>query len=102
MDTVLMITGGGLVFVTGWVLYVMFWAIAYGALAGSCGISGLYLGSCVPSEVLFYIGDIGMTSTGLIACCLLAATLIFGSRFWEEAKKAGERLADPFGRKTTA
>ena len=102
METALMFGGGSLVILIGWLIYVLFQTIIFGSLMGSCAASSVYIGSCVDSDIMFYVGNIGLTSTGLVACLLLVASFIFADRFWLEAKKAGKVLADPFGKKASS
>lgn len=97
MELLTLFLGGGLVWIVIWVLYVLLQTILYAFLTCTTGFSGLYIGSCVDSFDVFYVGDITMTFSGLVAFGLLVATFQFGSRFFREASEAFPRIVRPFG-----
>ena len=97
MDMILMLIGGGIVWLIVWTIYVLLQALLYGALTCATGVSGLYIGSCVNSPEIFSVADIGMTSSGLAAFLLMVAMFKFGARFLEEFRTAFPRVLQPFG-----
>lgn len=98
MDLLLMCAAGGLIWIAAWILFVLLQTIIYGALTCATGLSGLYIGSCVQSAEVFSIGDVTMTSSGIVAFLMMVATFKFLARFWVEASTALPRIVSPFSR----